>query len=191
VRTHRMVVSINGKKVRNVGISAGRGGVRKYTTTNGIHLTMEKENPVKMISPGITKGQPGYYEEMVDYAVRISNSGEYVHSAPWSVGSQGSSNVSHGCINASPAFARWFYGLAQWGDVVTITGTDRELEWDNGYGFWQKPWKQWVKGSAFDKSVSTAPSGTTPADPSTTPAATATTTPATTPGTTPIGTPTP
>ncbi|MCW2917498.1 MAG: hypothetical protein JWN52_5566 [Actinomycetia bacterium] len=182
-RTHRMVVYINGKKVKNVGISAGRGGVRKYTTTNGIHLTMEKENPVKMTSPGLKKGDPGYYEEMVNYAVRISNSGEYVHSAPWSVGSQGSSNVSHGCINASPSFAQWFYGLAQWGDVVDITGTDRELEWDNGYGFWQKPWKQWVKGSALDKSVTT---GST-----TDPAGTATTTPGTTPATTPAGTPTP
>jgi hypothetical protein len=136
-----------------------------------------------MTSPGLKKGDPGYYEEMVNYAVRISNSGEYVHSAPWSVGSQGSSNVSHGCINASPSFAQWFYGLAQWGDVVDITGTDRELEWDNGYGFWQKPWKQWVKGSALDKSVTT---GST-----TDPAGTATTTPGTTPATTPAGTPTP
>ncbi|MCW2886364.1 MAG: hypothetical protein QOE54_2030 [Streptosporangiaceae bacterium] len=194
-RTHRMVVYINGKKVQNVGISAGRGGVRKYTTTNGIHLTMEKENPVTMISPGISQGQPGYYKEVVGYAVRISNSGEYVHSAPWSVGSQGNSNVSHGCINASPSFATWFYNLAQWGDIVAITGTDRELEWDNGYGFWQKPWKQWVKGSAFDKSVSTDASGAMPTSPSATPAtspvAGAGTTPGTTPATTPAGTPTP
>jgi lipoprotein-anchoring transpeptidase ErfK/SrfK len=155
-----MVVYINGKKVKNVGISAGKGGVRKYTTTSGIHLTMEKSNPVTMTSPGISPGQPGYYKEVVNYAVRISNSGEYVHSAPWSVGSQGNTNVSHGCINASPTFASWFYSLAQYGDVVDITGTNRALEWNNGYGFWQKPWKQWVKGSAFDKSVSTAPAAT-------------------------------
>jgi lipoprotein-anchoring transpeptidase ErfK/SrfK len=188
VRTHRMTVSINGKKVKNVGISAGKGGVRKYTTTNGVHLTMEKENPVTMISPGIKEGEPGYYKEIVGYAVRISNSGEYVHSAPWSVGSQGNSNVSHGCVNASPAFASWFYNLAQWGDIVTITGTDRELEFDNGFGYWQKPWKQWVKGSAVDKSVSTDPSGTLPTTtPSTTPTAGA----GTTAGTTPAVTPTP
>jgi Uncharacterized protein conserved in bacteria len=182
-KTHRMVVSINGKKVKDVGISAGMGGVRKYTTTSGIHLTMEKENPVKMISPGLKKGDPGYYEEMVNYAVRISNSGEYVHSAPWSVGSQGHSNVSHGCVNASPSFAQWFYNLSQYGDVVDITGTTRALEYDNGWGFWQKPWKDWVKGSAFDKSVSTgakvADSSATPAtgyaaSPVTTPTATAT-----------------
>jgi lipoprotein-anchoring transpeptidase ErfK/SrfK len=170
-RTHRMVVYINGKKVQNVGISAGRGGVRKYTTTSGVHLTMEKANPVKMTSPGIAKGQPGYYEEMVNYAVRISNSGEYVHSAPWSVGSQGNSNVSHGCINASPSFAKWFYSTEQWGDVVDITGTDRALEWNNGFGFWQMPWKEWVKSSALDKAVSTSASVT----PATTPTLTATT----------------
>ncbi|GAA2737191.1 L,D-transpeptidase [Actinocorallia aurantiaca] len=156
-RTHRMVVKIDGKKKQDVGISAGKATERKYTTTSGIHVTMEKKNPETMISPGIKEGEPGYYKEIVPYAVRISYSGEYVHSAPWSVGSQGRANVSHGCVNAPPAFAQWYYNQSKWGDIVDVTGTDRELEFDNGYGYWQKPWKDWVTGSAFDKSVSTAP----------------------------------
>lgn len=156
-RTHRMVVKIDGKKKYDVGISAGKATERKYTTTSGTHVTMEKKNPEKMISPGIKKGEPGYYEEIVPHAVRISYSGEYVHSAPWSVGSQGRANVSHGCVNAPPAFAQWYYNQSKWGDIVDVTGTDRELEFDNGYGYWQKPWNDWVTGSAFDKSVSTAP----------------------------------
>ncbi len=173
-RTHRMVVKIDGRKVRDVGISAGKATERKYTTTNGIHVTMEKKNPEIMISPGIKEGEPGYYKEVVPYAVRISYSGEYVHSAPWSVGSQGSANVSHGCVNAPPEFAQWYYNQSKWGDIVTVTGTDRELEFDNGYGYWQKSWKDWVLGSAFDKSVSTAPGQTSaPAAPAATdPAAT-------------------
>ncbi|GAB3652999.1 Ig-like domain-containing protein [Actinocorallia lasiicapitis] len=156
-RTHRMVVKIDGKTKQNVGISAGKATERKYTTTSGIHLTMDKKNPETMISPGIEEGQPGYYKEIVPYAVRISYSGEYVHSAPWSVGSQGRANVSHGCVNSPPLFAQWYYNQSKWGDVVIVTGTDRELEFDNGYGWWQKPWKDWVLGSAFDKPVSTTP----------------------------------
>ncbi|WP_344235449.1 L,D-transpeptidase [Actinocorallia libanotica] len=156
-RTHRMVVKVDGKKKYDVGISAGKATERKYTTTSGTHVTMEKENPAIMISPGIEKGEPGYYREVVPHAVRISYSGEYVHSAPWSVGSQGRANVSHGCVNAPPAFAQWYYNQSKWGDIVDVTGTDRELEFDNGYGYWQKPWKDWVTGSAFDQAVSTAP----------------------------------
>ena len=164
-KTHRMKVYINGNLVKNVGISAGRGGEYKYYTTSGIHLTMEAVSPVTMTSPGLKKGDPGYYSETVYDAVRISNSGEYVHSAPWSVGDQGVDNVSHGCINASPEFAKWFYDMAEWGDIVDITGTPRPLEWDNGFGYWQKPWDDWVKGSAIGQSVQTGDTPTS-ADPS-------------------------
>lgn len=156
VETHRMVVSRNGKRVRDIGISAGRGGDWKFTTTNGVHAVMGKANPVVMTSEwmGITDpADPEYYKLTVNDAVQISSSGEYVHSAPWSVWAQGNSNVSHGCVNASPEFAAWFYGISQRGDVVTVTGTDRELEWNNGYGYWQMPWKQWLEGSALKQPV--------------------------------------
>ncbi|WP_243711027.1 Ig-like domain-containing protein [Actinomadura sp. KC216] len=157
--THKMVVKVNGKKVRTIPTSMGKGGAEKYTTTNGVHLTMAKEDPTVMTSDwmGVSPGSPGGYSLTVYKSVRISESGEYVHSAPWSVGSQGSANVSHGCINISPSNAKWFYGLAQRGDVVTVTGSDRELEPDNGWGFWQMNWNEWVKGSALQRSVTTAP----------------------------------
>jgi lipoprotein-anchoring transpeptidase ErfK/SrfK len=150
VTGHAMVVKRDGKIVQKMAISAGRGTTREFTTTNGVHLTMERGNPVIMISPGKKKGDPGYYKEVVNNAVRISNSGEYVHSAPWSVGSQGRANVSHGCINARPDQAKWFYDNYHRGDVVKITGTSRELEWNNGWGFWQLSFKQWRKGSALN-----------------------------------------
>jgi lipoprotein-anchoring transpeptidase ErfK/SrfK len=157
--SHKMVVKINGKKARTIPTSMGRGGVRKYTTTNGIHLTMDKEDPTVMSSDweGCGPGCPGYYSLTVYKSVRISDSGEYVHSAPWSVGSQGHTNVSHGCINISPSNAKWFYNLAQRGDPVKVTGSNRELEPDNGWGYWQLKWKDWVKGSALKRSVTTAP----------------------------------
>ncbi|MQY02498.1 L,D-transpeptidase [Actinomadura macrotermitis] len=157
--SHVMVVHKNGKKIRSMPISMGRGGATKYTTTNGMHLTMEKDDPVVMDSStvGCGPGCADYYRETVYAAVRISNSGEYVHSAPWSVGDQGNSNVSHGCINASPSDARWFYNFSYRGDPVRVTGTSRELEPENGWGYWQLGWQDWVKGSALGRSVTTGP----------------------------------
>ncbi|MEU7690932.1 Ig-like domain-containing protein [Microbispora hainanensis] len=149
-KTHMMVVRRDGKVVQTMKISAGMATTREYTTTSGIHLTMERGNPVTMISPGKKEGDPGYYKEVVNHAVRISNSGEYVHSAPWSVGSQGRANVSHGCINASPSQAKWFYDNFHRGDVVKIVGTNRILEWNNGWGFWQMPFSKWQQGSALE-----------------------------------------
>jgi lipoprotein-anchoring transpeptidase ErfK/SrfK len=148
-RTHSMIVRKDGKIVQKMAISAGMATSREYTTTNGVHLTMERGNPVTMISPGKKEGDPGYYKEIVNHAVRISNSGEYVHSAPWSVGSQGRANVSHGCVNARPDQAKWFYDNFHRGDIVSIVGTTRSLEWNNGWGFWQLSFKQWKKGSAL------------------------------------------
>jgi lipoprotein-anchoring transpeptidase ErfK/SrfK len=156
VTTHRMIVRRNGRRVRDVGISAGRGGSWMFTTTNGIHAVMRKANPVVMTSAWMhvtDPADPRYYKLTVFDAVQISNSGEYVHSAPWSVWAQGTSNVSHGCVNASPEFAAWFYAISQRGDIVTVTGTDRELAWNNGYGYWQLPWQQWVQGSALHSPV--------------------------------------
>jgi lipoprotein-anchoring transpeptidase ErfK/SrfK len=146
---HMMYVYKDGKRVQTMRISAGMATTREYTTTSGVHLTMERDSPVRMISPGRKKGDPGYYDVMIDDAVRISNSGEYVH-AKNNISAQGVRNVSHGCINARPDQAKWYYDNFQRGDVVEITGTDRELEWNNGWGFWQMSFKAWKKGSALN-----------------------------------------
>ncbi|GAA2400359.1 Ig-like domain-containing protein [Nonomuraea africana] len=146
--THQMVVRRDGRIVQSMAISAGMGTTREYTTTSGIHLTMEKGNPVRMISPGRSKGEPGFYDLMIDHAVRISNSGEYVH-AKNNIWAQGRVNVSHGCVNARPDQAAWFYDNSLRGDPVTVIGTDRELEWNNGWGYWQLPWEKWIQGSAL------------------------------------------
>ncbi|MGP3916805.1 Ig-like domain-containing protein [Nonomuraea sp. 10N515B] len=147
-RTHQMVVERDGAPAQRMAISAGVATTPEYTTTSGVHLTMDKDSPVRMVSPGRRKGEPGFYDLMIDHAVRISNSGEYVH-AKNNVWAQGRENVSHGCINARPDQAAWFYATSLRGDPVTITGTDRELEWNNGWGFWQLPWEKWIQGSAL------------------------------------------
>jgi lipoprotein-anchoring transpeptidase ErfK/SrfK len=147
-RKHKMIVKRDGKVVQTMLISAGNASTREYTTTSGVHLAMGKANPERMISPGRKKGDPGYYDLMINHAVRFSNSGEYVHALN-NVWAQGRRNVSHGCINSRPDQAKWYYDQVQRGDVITITGTDREMEWNNGWGFWQMPYTQWKKGSAL------------------------------------------
>jgi len=158
--THEMSVAVNGKVVRTFPVSTGRD---KYPTTSGIHVVLDKAPSVVMDSAtvGIPKGSPDYYYETVLWDVRISWSGEYVHAAPWSVSSQGRANVSHGCVNASPANAQWFYNLSSRGDVVVVTGTPRPLESGNGWTDWNMTWAKWVAGSAIGGGSAAASSSPT------------------------------
>ena len=141
--THTMTVNENGKPVKTFPISAGND---QNPTRSGIHVVNEKAQEVIMDSStvGIPLGSANAYRLDVFWAVRISNSGEYVHAAPWSVGSQGNSNVSHGCVNASDADAEWFFNRTMNGDVVQVINSSRELEPWNGYGDWQVPYDQWA-----------------------------------------------
>ena len=97
---------------------------------------------------GVPVNSPNGYRTEVDWATQISYSGIYVHSAPWSVGSQGYSNVSHGCLNVSPATpvvlrqhqTRRHRRDRQHGGF-DLPGTD-------GLGDWNIPWEQWKAGNA-------------------------------------------
>ncbi|MFA1551663.1 L,D-transpeptidase [Actinomadura chokoriensis] len=160
----KAVVKRNGKTVRTWPISAGRGGrvvngVDTFLTTSGTHLTMGKENPAIMTSEWMgvdpKDKKNGGYKEVIPFAVRISNSGEYVHSMAATVWAQGRQNVSHGCVNSPPKDARWFYNFSYRGDPVIITGSKRALEWNNGWSYYEMSWNRWVKGSALDRTVST------------------------------------
>lgn len=143
--THQMTVRVNGEVVNSFPISTGRPGPTTETRS-GVHVVNEKAPLVVMDSStiGIPVDSPGGYKIDAEWSVRISNSGEFVHSAPWSVGSQGYANVSHGCVNAAPDDAKWFYDMTMTGDVVAVTNTPRQLEPWNGYGDWQIPWAEWV-----------------------------------------------
>ncbi|HEY7488847.1 MAG TPA: Ig-like domain-containing protein [Streptosporangiaceae bacterium] len=188
-KTHRLTIRRNGKQIKNVGISAGRGGLMKggvdvYKTTSGNHLTMAKSRLERMTSRwmGVTdKKDPRFYDEKIPFAVRISNSGEYIHSMASTVWAQGHQNVSHGCVNSPPAFAEWFFGWSYIGDPVVVTGSGRGLDPFNGWSYWQMSWKNWVKGSAFDKAVSTVPVTHSPSATPSAPSATAPSTAATPP----------
>jgi lipoprotein-anchoring transpeptidase ErfK/SrfK len=143
VAAHTMTVTDNGKVVKVIPVSTGRD---KYPTKGGVHVVSDKSQKVIMDSAtvGIPRNSPDGYYETVYWDVRISNSGEFVHAAPWSVGDQGHTNVSHGCVNVSTADAEWFYGYSQVGDVVTVLNSPVQLEPTNGIGDWQIPWAQWA-----------------------------------------------
>lgn len=149
VRTHHMTVRIDGKVARSYGISAGDGSALVYTTPSGTALTMDKARLVIMTNPNVKKGQPGWYREPVPLAVRLTNSGIYLHQTPGAEWCIGVVNCSHGCVRQPPAEAVWFYDTSQVADVVHIKGTARRMAFDDGWTFYQMPWKQWAKGSTI------------------------------------------
>jgi lipoprotein-anchoring transpeptidase ErfK/SrfK len=141
--TEHMAIYHNGQLVKTMAISLGSP---THPSHNGPHVISSKAPSVIMDSCtyGVCQGDPGYYRETVYLDERISSDGEFVHSAPWSVGQQGDRNVSHGCINLSPANAAWFYQHFNIGDVVEIThsGGPPLPVWDT-YGDWELTWPQW------------------------------------------------
>ncbi|MFL6127711.1 MAG: Ig-like domain-containing protein [Mycobacteriales bacterium] len=143
-RTHRLKVYVDGKLTKTFPASLGKEVKGRYTHS-GVHLVTDKKRSMTMDST--TYGlalDAGGYRTKVEYATRISNGGEFVHSAPWSVAQQGRANVSHGCVNLSPANAAWFFGIARLGDVVEVVGTPVKLTArDTDVPDWTIPWSQW------------------------------------------------
>nr|WP_319943171.1 Ig-like domain-containing protein [Nocardia aurantia] len=148
--TDQLTIFQNGVQVNEMEMSLGDPGHPSHV---GPHVISGKQPSIVMDSCtyGVCAGQAGYYSETVYLDLRISNDGEFVHSAPWSVNQQGSSNVSHGCVNLSPANAQWFYDRFGIGDVVEIvnSGGPPLPIWDT-YGDWEVPWEVWQAGNATD-----------------------------------------
>lgn len=142
-----MVVRKNGKKVRTIPISMGKPG---HETPKGTYTVMSEAHNYTMDSStyGVPSDAPGGYRTKIDFAARMSSSGIFYHSAPWSVGQQGYVNVSHGCINMSTGNAAWLMdNESNPGDIIEVRNSGGpELEATDGWGFWQLPWKKWVSG---------------------------------------------
>lgn len=148
--TLRMTVTDNGHVVRTMPVSLGTA---QNPTYNGVKVVMQLGEDI----PGTNKRRPdgtvlmsstdGSYKNVpVQWSVRVTQSGEYVHSAPWNTGI-GASSTSHGCTNLHASDGRWFYQFSRVGDVVTYANTDgqRMPTWD-GFGDWNVPWGSWQQG---------------------------------------------
>jgi len=145
--THTMEVYDGEELVQSWPMSAGSPDNPSY---NGAHVVteMNRERVMDSSTFGVPVDSPGGYRTPVEYAVRISDSGEFVHAAPWSVAEQGNSNVSHGCINLSTERAAWFFDFSVPGDVVEVRGSGAgTLRSD--IDDWTIPWDEWQAGSAL------------------------------------------
>jgi lipoprotein-anchoring transpeptidase ErfK/SrfK len=152
---HHMEVYLDHKLLGDWPISTGKPGDE---TANGTYLSITKANPEEMIGDD--------YDILVPFSVRITWSGAFVHAAPWSLGEQGRVNVSHGCVNLSPTNAETYYNLSVPGDPVTVTGSPRPGEWDNGWTVWFLSWKDLLDGTATHQVVRANSKGSTFVDPS-------------------------
>jgi len=147
--TEQMQIFHNGQMVKSMPISMGKDATPTHV---GAHVISFKAQTYTMDSCtyGVCQGDPNWYRSEEKWSERISNDGEFVHENPNSVGAQGSSNVSHGCINLNAANAEWFFNNMGLGDVVEVSNSGgKQLPvWDL-YGDWALSWDQWQQGSAL------------------------------------------
>ncbi|WP_084298812.1 L,D-transpeptidase [Mycobacterium genavense] len=146
--TKTVTVRVNGEVVKTMPTSMGKDST---PTANGIYIIGGRYRHIIMDSStyGVPVNSPNGYRTEVDWATQMSYSGVFVHSAPWSVGAQGHTNTSHGCLNVSPSNAEWFYDHSKSGDIVEVVNTvGSTLPGTEGLGDWNIPWPQWKAGNA-------------------------------------------
>lgn len=142
---HTMTVNIDGDDARTLPVTSGREG---FESRVGTKVLMEKHDSYTLDSS--TTG-PGGDDYLIDaqWAMRLTPSGEFIHSAPWSTGSQGNANVSHGCVGMSVSDAKWLYDRSLRGDLVVFENGSRPLERHNGWTDWDISYEEFSEGSAL------------------------------------------
>lgn len=146
--TKTMTTRVNGDVVNSSPVSLGKSST---PTPNGTYYIGDRYESLIMDSStfGVPVESADGYRTPVKWATQMSYSGIYVHGAPWSVGQQGFSNVSNGCINVTDSYAQWFQQNSNRGDVVEVINTvGPELPGTDGLGDWQIPWETWKTGNA-------------------------------------------
>ncbi|TNC22857.1 L,D-transpeptidase [Amycolatopsis alkalitolerans] len=145
-RTHRLQVFRDGQQIADYPASYGLDSDPGRVTHSGTHVVMSKHSTYSMSNP-----RYGYTDVNVPWAVRISNNGEFIHGLAASVWAQGKKNVSHGCVNLSPARAKEYYDGVLIGDPVEITGSTQQLgPKDGDFSDWTYSWQDWTKLSALN-----------------------------------------
>jgi lipoprotein-anchoring transpeptidase ErfK/SrfK len=144
VTSHQLVVVRSGQQIASYPASYGLDSDPNRNTRSGVHVVTEKFTDKRMRSE-----QYGY-DVMEKWAVRMSNNGEFIHANPQTTGVQGSSNVSHGCVNLSTADAKAYYDSAMYGDPVEVTGSGVKLSARDGdIWVWTMDWTAWRRLSAL------------------------------------------
>ena len=160
-KTFTMDVYKAGELIRTIPITTGKLG---FETRSGTKVLISKERSRVMdaATGGTATESAEYYRVTAEYAMRLNYTGEFVHAAPWSTGSQGNANVSHGCVGMSTANGEWWWNQNEIGDVVIVENTSR-LQGDDGNGLtvWNAPWDEWLAksmtGPQFTQPIAAAP----------------------------------
>ncbi|MGW1773525.1 Ig-like domain-containing protein [Streptomyces sp. NPDC002104] len=144
----QMSVTEDGRTVDTIPVSAGTPGGKK-ASWDGKMVLMAKEGTIRMNSETVGLGDA--YDKDVDYSIRLTWSGMYVHAAPWNTANFGRANTSSGCVGMSDANAKAFFAAAQVGDPFEVVGQGSKGNPDpgNGYGEWNMSWEQWQSRSAL------------------------------------------
>ncbi|NUR57756.1 MAG: L,D-transpeptidase family protein [Catenulispora sp.] len=148
VAAKTMTVTQDGVVLKKLLISAGKPG---FDTWNGTMVVQRKVDDITMDSKTVgIFGTDGYLVKDVRYAVQLTDSGTYVHAAPWNEGKFGRVNGSHGCIGLSLSDAAWFYKTVGLGDPVIVKNSDEKVvRSNNGFADWNISWSAWTAGSAL------------------------------------------
>lgn len=146
--TKTMTVTRNGQVVRTVPVSLGKASA---PSSSGKLLVMSRSEWEWFDSStyGVPVTDADGYRTKVAWTMRLTWGGQYIHAAPWSVRDQGKRNVSHGCVNIPTAQAHWLHDFVNVGDPATIVNTEAHVEWGDGWTDWDRPWDEYVKGSAI------------------------------------------
>ncbi|RKN49493.1 L,D-transpeptidase [Micromonospora endolithica] len=144
-KTKRMTVTKDGSVIKTIPVSLGK---KSTPSSSGTMVVIEKLRKT-VFDTFDELGPEDGYRTKIDYAQRLTWGGEFIHAAPWSEGQQGRVNVSHGCVNVSMANGAWLFSNTRIGDPITVKGTERKLENDNGWTEWNMSWDEYVKGSAL------------------------------------------
>ncbi|MFJ7151608.1 Ig-like domain-containing protein [Streptomyces sp. NPDC100445] len=149
---HTMDVRRDGQLLATVPITAG---APKHPTYNGKMVVMDMLEVTRMNSR--TVGFGGEYDiPDVPHAMKLTDSGTFLHGNYWAPEAPGEVNVSHGCVGlvdvkggSSDTPAGWFFDRSLIGDVIQVVHSeDRTVAPDNGLGGWNMGWKAWKAGSA-------------------------------------------
>lgn len=144
--TRQMTVRKDGEVIRTIPVSLGRPD---YPSSSGIHVIMEKFQETVFDTFEELGPEDGYRVD-IEYAMRYTRSGEFIHATVRSGEELGTENVTHGCINMSRENAEWLFNLThRWGDPVIVEGTTRTVAPDDGWTDWNLSWEEYLRGSAL------------------------------------------
>ncbi|HZE66502.1 MAG TPA: Ig-like domain-containing protein [Sporichthyaceae bacterium] len=143
VKTHKLTVVRDGKTIASFPVSTGKPG---WETRGGTKVIMEKVLNKHWTNTAIDA--PEAYSLYSAHAMRMTNSGEFIHDAPWNTGNIGAANTSHGCVGMTVSDMAWLYDHTIVGDAVIVTGSPKPYtEIYNRYQDWNVSWTKWQTGN--------------------------------------------